>query len=152
MTRAPKAFSYRDDPQVPAFADDHPILIYDGKCRLCSGFVRFILRHDRRDRFRFIAAQSQLGAALYRHYQRDPVDYETNILLEHGRAWFKSESSIRVFEALGLPWSLAAWGRILPLALRERLYEIIARHRLKWFGVRQACYLLDPGAEHKFLG
>lgn len=151
MIRLPQAFSYRDDPRVPAFADDHPILIYDGQCRLCSGFVRFVLRHDRRDRFRFVAAQSALGAALYLHYELEAVEYETNILLEDGRPWFKSESSIRIFEGLGLPWSLAAMGRILPLALRDRLYEIIARNRLKWFGVRKVCFLLAPGQEDKFL-
>jgi hypothetical protein len=57
-------FSYRDNPAVPVFPDDHPIIIYDGKCRMCSGFVRFILRHDKRDCFRFIAVQSPLGTAL----------------------------------------------------------------------------------------
>jgi predicted DCC family thiol-disulfide oxidoreductase YuxK len=152
MISPPNPFSYRGDPSVPAFPDDRPILIYDGKCRLCSGFVRFVLLRDRRDVFRFIAAQAPLGAALYRHYDLDSVDYETNILLDEGRPWFKSESSIRVFERLGLPWSLMAAGRILPLATRDRLYEVIARNRLRWFGARNACFLLDPGQEKKFLG
>jgi predicted DCC family thiol-disulfide oxidoreductase YuxK len=150
--RPADSFSYRDDPNVPSFPDDNPIVIYDGNCRMCSGFVRFVLRHDRRDTLRFIAAQSALGAALYRHYRLDPVDYETNILLDEGRPWFKSESSIRIFERLGLPWSLLAVGRVLPLSLRDRLYEVIARNRLKWFGISQTCFLLDPGREHKFLG
>jgi predicted DCC family thiol-disulfide oxidoreductase YuxK len=100
----------------------------------------------------FIAAQSALGAALYQHYDLDSVNYETNILLEQGRPWLKSESSIRILERLGLPWSLVAAGRILPLTLRDRLYELIARNRLRWFGVRNVCFLLDPGQEHKFLG
>ena len=152
VTRMPNAFSYRDDPNVPAFPDDRPIVIYDGHCRLCSGFVRFVLRHDRQERFRFIAAQSALGTALYRHYDLDSVDYETNILLEQGRPWFKSESSIRIFEQLGFPWTFAALGRVLPLSWRDLLYEFIARNRLKWFGVRKACYLLDPGQEHRFIG
>jgi predicted DCC family thiol-disulfide oxidoreductase YuxK len=62
---------------------------------------RFVLRHDRRRRIRLLAAQTPLGAALYRHLGLDPVDYETNILIEDGRAWFKSEGSIRIFERLG---------------------------------------------------
>jgi predicted DCC family thiol-disulfide oxidoreductase YuxK len=152
MVSSLDAFSYRNDPNVAAFPDDHPIIIYDGKCRLCSGFVRFVLRHDRGDHFRFIAAQSPLGEALYRHYDLRPVDFETNILLERGRPWLKSESSLRIFEQLGFPWSLASLGRILPLALRDKLYEIIARNRLKWFGVREVCFLHDPGQEHRFLG
>jgi predicted DCC family thiol-disulfide oxidoreductase YuxK len=152
MTRLRPPFSYRDDPRVPAFADDHPIIIYDGNCRLCSGFVRFTLRHDPRGEFRFIAAQSLLGQALYRHYELDPADYETNILLEHGRPWLKSEGSIRMFQRLGMPWSLIAIGRLLPLGVRDRLYETVARNRLRWFGVRKACFLLEPGQEDRFLG
>jgi len=130
----------------------HPVIIYDGRCRMCSGFVRFVLRCDRRDCFRFIAAQSSLGAAIYRHYGLDPVDYETNILLADGKAWLKSESSIRIFEHLGFPWSMLAAGRLLPLGIRDALYEVIARNRLRWFGVRPVCYLLEPDHESKFLG
>lgn len=130
----------------------HPVIIYDGKCRMCSGFVRFILRRDKRDRFRFIAAQSSLGAAIYRHFGLNPVDYETNILLEDGKAWLKSESSIRIFGHLGFPWSMMMAGRLLPLGVRDALYEVIARNRLRWFGVRPTCYLLEPDQESKFLG
>ena len=152
MTHVTKPFSYREDPSVPKFPDDHPIVIYDGNCRLCSGSVRFILRHDRRDRFRFIAAQSPLGVALYRHYGLDPVDYETNVLLVDGRPWFRSECSIRMFSGLGFPWSLLAASRLLPLWLRDRAYNTIARNRMRWFGVRKTCFLSDPGQADKFLG
>jgi hypothetical protein len=86
-------YSWRDDPSVPAFADDRPTLIFDGHCVLCSSFAQFILRHDRERRFRLLAAQTPLGAALYRHLGLLPTEYETNILLEDGRAWFKSEGS-----------------------------------------------------------
>jgi predicted DCC family thiol-disulfide oxidoreductase YuxK len=149
MERAP--YSYRSDPGVPAFPDDRPIIIYDGHCVLCSAFIRFVLRADRAARFRFMAAQSRTGAALYAHYGLVSHDYETNILLEDGRVWLKSEGSIRIFEKLGLPWALAAAGRILPRALRDRLYDIVARNRLRWFGVRQSCLLVEPGHAERFV-
>src|ERR1700722_14856084 len=95
-----EAYSYRSDPAVPAFPDDRPIIIFDGKCVFCSVFARFILRHDRTRRFRLLAAQTPIGAALYQHYGPPTADYETNILLANGRAWFKSEASIRIFEGL----------------------------------------------------
>jgi predicted DCC family thiol-disulfide oxidoreductase YuxK len=149
---AREAFSYRADPAIPAFPDDRPILIFDGNCVLCSAFARFILRHDKGNRFRFMAAQTTLGAALYRHFDLDPTDYETNILIEDGRAWLKSEGSIRVFERLGWPWSLMAIGRLLPRAVRDRLYDVVARNRLRWFGVRTSCFRPDPLQADRFLG
>ena len=152
MPKVIKPFSYREDPTVPAFPDDHPIIVYDGNCRLCSGFVRFVLRHDRRDCFRFIAAQSPIGTALYRHYDLSSDNYETNILLDKGYPWFKSESSIRIVERMGFPWSLIAASRVLPIWLRDRMYDTIANIRLRWFGVRSTCLLQDPGHAHKFLG
>ncbi|MEK1925368.1 MAG: DCC1-like thiol-disulfide oxidoreductase family protein, partial [Rhizobium giardinii] len=62
------AYSYRSDPAVPAFADDQSIIVFDGECIFCSGWVNFVLRHDKQGRYRFLTAQSPLGEALYRHY------------------------------------------------------------------------------------
>lgn len=145
------AFSYRSDPAVPAFPDDRPIIIFDGKCVLCSGFARFVMRTDRNRRFRLLAAQTPLGETLYRHFGLDPVDYETSILLADGRAWLKSEGSIRIFERLGFPWSLMALARLLPLPLRDRLYGMVARNRLRWFGGRQSCFAPDASEADRFL-
>jgi predicted DCC family thiol-disulfide oxidoreductase YuxK len=147
-----QAYSYRTDPTVPNFPDDRPIVIFDGYCALCCGWAQFVLRHDRREAFRFLPAQSPLGQALYVHYGLDTRAYETNILIADGLAWFKSESTIRMAEALGLPWSLAAGFRILPLALRDPLYEYISRNRLRFFGSRETCYVPERRFADRFLG
>jgi predicted DCC family thiol-disulfide oxidoreductase YuxK len=145
-----EAYSYRRDAAVPAFPDDKAIVIFDGVCVMCSGFAQLILRRDRQRAFRLLTAQSPLGAALYRHYGLDPVHYETNILIEDGRAWFKSEASIRILARLGFPWSLAVVGRVLPLRVRDWLYDIVARNRLAWFGTR-ACYVPSSSDADRFL-
>lgn len=149
MRRA--AYSYRSDPEVPTFPDERPIIVFDGYCALCSGWAKFVLRHDRRHRYRLLRAQSPLGRALYVHYGLDPEDYETNILIEEGVAWFKSEGSIRMAEGLGPPWSLAAVFRILPRPLRDRLYAFVARNRLRFFGRRATCYVPQPDDQGRFL-
>ncbi len=144
-------YSYRSDPAVPPFPDERPIIVFDGHCALCTGWARFVLKHDRAGKFRLLPAQSPLGHALYVHYGLDPHEYETNILIADGRAWFKSEGCIRMAEALGLPWSVARIFRILPMRLRDALYQCIARNRLRLFGRRDACYLGEPGQEGRFL-
>jgi predicted DCC family thiol-disulfide oxidoreductase YuxK len=39
----------------------------------------------------------------------------------------------------------------MPLRLRDRLYQSVARNRLRLFGRRSACYLGEPGLEDRFL-
>lgn len=147
--RAP--YSYRHDEAVPDFPDDRPVIIFDGYCALCSGWAAFVLRHDGAGKYRLLSAQSPLGRALYVHYGLDPEDYATNILIADGVAWFKSESSIRMAEGLGFPWSLAAAFRVLPTAVRDWLYDTVARNRLNWFGKRTTCYRPDPRYADRFL-
>jgi len=147
--RAP--YSYRQDPAVPPFADDRPVIIFDGYCVLCSRSAQFVLRHDADGAFRMLAAQSPLGHALYVHYSLDPTDYETMILIADGVASLKSEAAIRIAQGLGLPWSLAGIFRIVPRVLRDAVYVWVARNRLRWFGRRETCYLPDPKFADRFL-
>lgn len=148
---AREAYSYRSDPTVASFPDDRPVIVFDGHCALCSGWAKFVLKHDPEGKIRLLPAQSDLGRALYIHYGLDPQDYETNILIAKGVGWFKSEGSIRMAEELGFPWSMAAIFRILPTRLRDGLYYHIARNRLRFFGRRDVCYLSEPGKEDRFL-
>jgi predicted DCC family thiol-disulfide oxidoreductase YuxK len=146
-----EAFSYRTDPAVPEFSDDRPILIFDGVCVLCSRSVNFVLRHDKRDRFRLLAAQTPIGQAIYKHYSLNPTDFETIILLFGGKPWLKSESVIQTAMLLGFPWSCARILRIFPRALRDRVYEWIARNRFRIFGRRETCYLPTAETRARFL-
>ena len=145
------AYSYRDDPAVPPFPDDHPIVIFDGVCVMCSAFARFILRADRRARFRLMAAQSASGQALYAHYGLATVNYATYVLLADGVAAFRSDATLRIFGILGFPWSLALAFRLVPAAWRDRFYDFIARNRLRWFGTRDACFIPAPAQRERFL-
>ena len=146
-----EAYSYRSDPNVPAFADDKPVIIFDGQCVFCSAWARFVLRVDRRGRYRLLPAQSALGRALYGHYGLDPERYETNILLKDGRAYFKADGSIRMAQGLGFPWSLVVVARVLPARWCEALYDVVARNRYRIFGRSDVCYAPRPDYRDRFL-
>ncbi len=144
-------FSYRSDPSVPKFADDKPVIIFDGFCALCSGWAVFVLKHDNNYHFRLLTAQSELGQSLYIHYGLDPNDYGTNMLIEQGVAWFKSAGNIRMAIGLGWPWRAAVVLRILPIKFIDWLYDKLARNRLRLFGKRNTCFLPAPEYADRFL-
>lgn len=151
LRRGATAYSYRTDPAVPTFQDDRPIIVFDGDCVMCSAFAQFILRADRRGRYRLLAAQSPIGVALYRHYGLAADDYTTNLLLEAGRPWLKSDAALRILRGLGLPYALLAAGYLLPKPFRDGVYGIVARNRLRWFGRREQCFMPDPSQSDRFL-
>ena len=144
-------YAYRRDSIVPAFDDAAPIIIFDGKCVLCSRFVRFVLSNDRRRRLRFLAAQTPLGEALYSHLGLRTGQYETYVLLEHGCARVKSDAALRIFALLGLPWSLMCLGRIVPRFARDAFYDWVALNRLRWFGARASCYMPTALEQERFI-
>lgn len=145
------SYSYRTDPAVPDFPDDHAVIVFDGYCVMCSGFMRFVLRKDRKNHFRFVPAQSPLGAALYVHYGLKAGDYDSVLLIENGDVRVKWDASLGVFEGLGWPWKLAAIGRILPKFVANPLYDSIARNRFKIFGRREVCMIPTKEEQERFL-
>ena len=126
MTRyAQRPFSYRDDPSVAEFSDRLPLVVYDGICGLCSGWVRFILRRDgAQTRHLFASAQSGLGRALYKHYGLSPDDPETLLVIKDGGLHAKGEAVAVVLAGLGFLWSLMArMMRLVPSGQAERAYD-----------------------------
>jgi predicted DCC family thiol-disulfide oxidoreductase YuxK len=141
---AKRPYSWRADPDVPAFADEHPLIVFDGECMLCSANARFVLGHDRRRRFRLTTAQGRLGAALYRHFGLRADEEGTIIVIEGGRLLTESDAALAIPAGLGWPWRLAAALRIVPRFLRDRPYRWVARNRFRWFGRRDSCWV--PGS------
>jgi predicted DCC family thiol-disulfide oxidoreductase YuxK len=144
-------YSYRRDDRVPHFSDAQPIIVFDGHCGFCSAWVQFVLKHDVAKKYRFVAGQSQLGRALYEHYLLDPENFETNILIEGGRAYFKADGSIRMFVGLGAPWSWVRLLRMIPNRLLEPAYEMVARNRMRLLGRRDVCFIPSPRFKDRFL-
>jgi len=141
------AYSYKSDKAVPAFNDSQPIIVFDGKCALCSKWVKFVLKHDRKKQFNFIIAQSPLGEALYAHYGLKSEDYDTNMLINNGYVRVKSDGTLAMFNALGWPWKFMSALWVFPRIIRDPIYDLIARNRINWFGAPDSCYL--PTADIK---
>lgn len=144
-------WSWRGDPAVPAFADRHPLIVFDGECVLCSANAQFVLARDAGGRFRLTTAQGPLGQALYRHFGLSTTDFESLLLIENGHARIDSDAVLGIFEGLGWPWRAASVLRLVPRRLRDRLYRIVARNRYRLFGRRQSCWLPDPRAVNRIL-
>ena len=141
-----------DDPSPTAAPG--PYLLFDGECGLCTSSVRFILKRDRTRELRFAPLQSDFGRGLVAGYGMDPGELSTLVLVdEAGGVALRSTAALRVAsEHLRFPWRLAGALRIVPRFLRDGVYRLIAKNRIRWFGTADACVLPAPGEAERFVG
>jgi predicted DCC family thiol-disulfide oxidoreductase YuxK len=127
------------------------VLIYfDGLCGLCDRFVSFVLRHDRRERFRFAPLQGETARRRLAHFEH-PERSPTVILDDGVRLRFRSDAALAILAELGGAWRAAAWLRVIPRPLRDLVYRVVARYRHRWFGRRDACRVPTPVERARFL-
>ena len=132
--------------------EDNPIIYYDGECGLCSRTVQFVLKKDRSARIRFCALQSDVARERLRGLlPMDPMP--DTVVLQTGEAlYLRSAAALRIGILLGFPYSIL--GTVLlavPPVIREGVYRLIARNRLKFFGKAAACMMLTPELKTRFL-
>jgi predicted DCC family thiol-disulfide oxidoreductase YuxK len=130
-----------------------PILFYDGVCGLCDRLVQFVLRRDRRARFRFAALQSDVATQTLGHFGKDPEDLDTMYALtDDGRLLQKGRAILYVVRQLGLPWSILGVFSILPTVVIDWFYDRVANNRYRIWGKRDSCRLPSGDERARFLG
>jgi len=131
---------------------DKKIILFDGVCNLCTASVQFILKRDRRDCYRFLSLQSDLGIALLNHLKLTTLTIDSVVLYVPKKAFYlKSDAVLRIVTGLGGLYNLAGLLFVIPKGLRNRLYDYVAQHRYGWYGKTDACLVPTPDLLKKFL-
>lgn len=136
--------------------DSGAVIVFDGVCVLCNGWVRFLLRHDRRRRYRFAAMQGDAGRALLARHGLDPDDPVSFLLVEYDqrptpRVSTDTTAIRRVLAGLGGLWRIAHLAAVLPAFVRDPLYRLVARNRYRLFGRHDVCMVPTPEQRARFL-
>ncbi len=129
---------------------DHPLILFDGECSLCNGFVQFVIRRDPGARFRFAALGSEAARlALDAAGVRDALP-DSIVLVTPGRARTRSAAALAILRGLGRLWPLSSVFLVVPRPVRDWVYDWIARNRIRWFGRRQTCWVPTPELRARF--
>ncbi|MFO0963065.1 MAG: DCC1-like thiol-disulfide oxidoreductase family protein [Phycisphaerales bacterium] len=143
------------------------VILFDGVCNLCAGVVRFVARRDPRGRFAFAPLGSPAAQRLLKRAGVDPATFagagagaegapdedapSTILLVDRDGVHARSEASLRIARGLRAPWPALWIFRLLPLSLRDALYDAVARRRYAWFGRSDECMVPTPELRARFL-
>ena len=136
---------------APNVGPSDRVVLFDGVCRLCGAWARFLIRFDRRHVFKLAAMQADEGKRIL-EWHGLPVDGgESMILVEGGRIYTKSSAFVRVMARLRFPWKAATVVWLIPRVIRDWIYDRVALNRYAIFGKHQSCVLPAPDHERRFL-
>jgi predicted DCC family thiol-disulfide oxidoreductase YuxK len=127
--------------QPPHISPDEQVILFDGVCKLCNSWSRFIIRFDTAKKFKLCAVQSDEGKAILDWFGYPTDFYETMLLIQGDRALEKSDSFLAITEQLPFPWSLTQILKIIPKNLRDWFYDRFALNRYTTFGKYDICIL-----------
>eukprot|EP00411_Alexandrium_monilatum_P013350 CAMPEP_0175280978 /NCGR_PEP_ID=MMETSP0093-20121207/50855_1 /TAXON_ID=311494 /ORGANISM="Alexandrium monilatum, Strain CCMP3105" /LENGTH=205 /DNA_ID=CAMNT_0016576087 /DNA_START=22 /DNA_END=636 /DNA_ORIENTATION=- len=123
-------------------------LMFDGVCNLCDGFINFVADGDSARRVKFGAQQKH--EELLRRVGA-PVDLSTVVLIQGDRFYTKSTAALRTLALMDWPWCALSAAYVLPAALRDFGYDLVARYRYKVFGKVEACRVPTGDFRKRFI-
>lgn len=129
--------------------NSHKILLFDGLCNLCNTSVLFVIKRDAKKEIRYAAVQSTQGKLLMKKYGIVEAYLGSLIFIDEGKVYLKSSGALRLCKYLKGLWPILFVLMIIPPFIRNTVYDIVAKHRYKWFGKKQTCMV--PTLELKSL-
>jgi predicted DCC family thiol-disulfide oxidoreductase YuxK len=127
-----------------------PVLLFDGECGFCNKSVQFFLKHEKNQAMHFAPLQSEAGEELRTYFEIDPK-IDSIILIRDYGAYIKSCAALRLTLYMKGLWPLMAVFLIIPPFLRNPVYDLIAKRRMKIFGKVESCSLISLEDKVRFL-
>ena len=127
------------------------IILFDGVCNLCNASVQFILKYDDKNQFLFAPLQSDAGRKLLLQFNVENINLMSIVLIEDDKVYEKSTAVLRIGKKLRTPWNFLYLFIIIPKAMRDYIYYLIAKNRYKWFGKKDTCLPVSSEYKNRFI-
>jgi predicted DCC family thiol-disulfide oxidoreductase YuxK len=136
------------------------LVVFDGHCGFCNGWVRWLLRRDQQDRLRFAAASSPAVATLLARHAGliEPSGAPGTVLVFRypvkagEQALTRFAATLALLRELPRPWpAVAAALGWIPGFLSDPLYRLVARWRYRIWGRLEICPIPAPEERARFL-
>ena len=119
---------------------------------MCNTSVNFIIKHDKKDLFRFVSIQSNLGQNILTYIGIQTSTIDSVILYEPGIAYYyKSSAALEIMKNLGGFFYFIIILKIIPKSILNMIYDFIAQNRYKWLGKKESCMIPSVELKSKFL-
>jgi len=131
--------------------DQNPVILFDGNCNLCCGWVQFLIRNDKKMKFRFASIQSERGSKMLHVFGLNSTDLETVLYFKGNDCFRESSAILEILKDLGGIWIFCVVLKLIPKILRNKFYKFVSKKRYRFFGKRTSCFLPTAENQKRFL-
>ncbi len=114
-------------------------IIFDGECNLCNGVVGWLLKFAPERIFQFVPFQSPQGQEFLKQYNYPLERLETVILIDENGPHTHSDGFLKIVSKIPRWRLVAALLAFVPRMIRDAIYNLASRNRVKWFGQSKSC-------------
>lgn len=130
---------------------DSRIIFFDGVCNLCNRSVQIVFRHDPEGKFLFAPLQSVESQNFLAQVNRKNENMDSIVLYDRGKIFVKSSAALQISLSMGGAYPLLGVFRIVPRAIRDRVYDWISKNRYHWFGKQDRCMVPEKNQMQRFI-
>jgi predicted DCC family thiol-disulfide oxidoreductase YuxK len=132
--------------------ENKQLILFDGICNLCNASVQYVIKHDKKNVFIFAPLQGETGQFIIEKFKIDTSKIDSILLYSKQKGLsYKSTAALKIAGKLGFPLNLLKLLLIVPVFIRNWVYNYIAKNRYKWFGKQSECMIPTEKLKAKFL-
>jgi predicted DCC family thiol-disulfide oxidoreductase YuxK len=131
--------------------ENKKIILFDGVCNLCDSSVQYIIKHDKKDVFRFVALQSELGQKIIGYIGINSKIDSIILYIPKIAYYTKADAALLIAKELSGSVSFLYYLTYTPNVIKNYIYDFIAKNRYKWYGKKDSCMIPTPDILNKFL-
>ncbi|HEY8403936.1 MAG TPA: thiol-disulfide oxidoreductase DCC family protein [Flavobacteriales bacterium] len=127
------------------------IVLFDGVCNLCNGFVNWVIDRDPKAKVMFGSLQSEEAKWLLSKFGESPDYLDSIVAIKNDKLYKNSRAVLEICLTIGGVYKLMGVFLIVPNFIRDAVYKWVARNRYKWFGKSESCRIPTPELKSRFL-
>ncbi len=127
------------------------VILFDGVCNLCNGFVQFLIKQDSKGRFKFASLQSKYAQDLFLNDKMPADRFDSVVYISGGEVRQKSVTVLHILKDIGGLWKAFYALIIIPRIISDAIYDFVATNRYRIFGKRQECMIPSDELRSRFL-
>lgn len=137
---------------APVLNTPKDIILFDGVCNFCNGYINYVIAHDHHHKFHFAPLQSKTSAMLSEMHQTDFEKLNSIVVVKGNEVLTQSKAVLYILKNLDTWWSpLINLAYLIPNIIRNWFYTAFANKRYSLFGRTESCMIPTVEIRSRFL-